>query len=200
LGGGDDLLAVNAHVGKQDQVNALFQAAMDKFGRLDVLINNVGMNLPTSSMAETDPGLWQKIMDTNLGGAFLCSRAAARLMQGQGSGKIINVSSTAARRSAPGMGVYGVAKAGVEMLTRVLASELAPDIQVNAAAPGMVKTGFSKPFWSNQEIHDMVVKGIPQGRLAETRDVVGPILFLASAAAGYITGQTIIIDGGASAV
>ncbi|HON96584.1 MAG TPA: SDR family oxidoreductase, partial [Deltaproteobacteria bacterium] len=100
-----------------------------------------------------------------------------------------------------GMGVYGIAKAGVEMLTRVLASELASsNIQVNAVAPSMVRTEFSKPFWSNDIIYGQVVKGIPLGRIAEPMDVVHPVLFLASDAADFITGQTLLVDGGATAI
>jgi dehydrogenase/reductase SDR family protein 4 len=198
---GGDVLAVAAHVAQPDQVEDLFGAVMAKYGRLDVLINNVGMNIMTGAIADTDPGLWSKIIDTNLTGTFLCSRRAAQEMRGQKSGKIVTVSSIAGRRAAPAMGVYGVAKAALEMLTKVLAVELAGDnVQVNAVAPAMVKTDFSKPFWANPALHDEIVKQIPLGRLAETWDVVGPILFLASAASDYITGQTLVVDGGATVI
>jgi NAD(P)-dependent dehydrogenase (short-subunit alcohol dehydrogenase family) len=201
LGGGEDLLAVQAHVAKEPDVEALFDRVMDVFGRVDILVNNVGMNLLTPSLADTDLGLWQKIVDTNLNGTFLCSRRAARIMKEQGGGKIVTISSIAGRRAAPGMGIYGVAKAAVEMMTRVLAMETAAfNIQVNAVAPSMVKTDFSKPFWSNQEIHDQIVKTVPAGRLADPIDVAQPVLFLASRAADFITGQTIMVDGGASAI
>ncbi|MFH1136512.1 MAG: SDR family oxidoreductase [Pseudomonadota bacterium] len=201
LGNNPDLRVFQAHVGKDEDVDALFNQVKAWFGGLDILVNNVGMNLFTPGLAETDPGLWRKIVDSNLNGTFLCSRRAAALMKEQKSGKIVTITSTAARRAAPGMGVYGVAKAAMEMMTKVLAAELAPfNIQVNAVAPGMVKTDFSKPFWSNPEIHDHVVKSIPAGRLAESRDVVHPVLFLASAGAGYITGQILGVDGGATAV
>jgi 2-deoxy-D-gluconate 3-dehydrogenase len=201
LNGGDNVLAMPAHVAKEDDVNKFFDAVQEKFGRIDILINNVGMNLMTVSTNETEPALWQKIMDTNLTGAFMCARRAAVVMKGQAGGRIVNISSVAAHRAAPGMGIYGVAKAGLEMLTKVLASELGPfEILVNAVAPGMVKTDFSKPFWGNQEIHDTIVRQIPLGRLAETADVVSPVLYLASKANTYITGQTIMVDGGATAV
>ena len=197
----DNLLAVPCHVAQEDQVEALFAQVKETFGRLDILVNNVGMNLHTPGLAETELALWQKIMDSNLTGSFLCARAAARLMRGQGGGKIINVSSTAAHRAAPPMGIYGIAKAAMEMMTKVLAAELAGDkVQVNAVAPGMVKTGFSQPFWSNQDMHDQITARIPLGRLAETGDVVEPVLFLASDAADYITGQTIVVDGGSTIV
>jgi NAD(P)-dependent dehydrogenase (short-subunit alcohol dehydrogenase family) len=99
------------------------------------------------------------------------------------------------------MGIYGTAKAAIEMLTRVLASELAPfGIRVNAVAPAMVRTDFSKPFWSNADILTQIVKGIPMGRIAEPLEVVYPALFLASDGASFITGQTLVVDGGTTAV
>jgi 2-deoxy-D-gluconate 3-dehydrogenase len=201
LGGGKSLLAVQAHIANEADVERLFDAVLERFGRLDVLINNVGMNLLTASVPETDLALWQKIIDTNLNGTFLVSRRAAKIMKPQGGGRIVNISSIAGRKASPGMGIYGIAKAAVEMLTRVLASELAPfKIMVNAVAPAMVRTDFSKPFWSNKEIHDQVVKGIPLGRIAEPMEIVYPVLFLASDAASFITGQTLVVDGGATAI
>ncbi len=193
------LLTVAAHVAEEEQVERLFEAVLARFGRLDILINNVGMNLLTPSLVEADPALWRKIIDTNLTGTYLCSRRAAKAMRGQGRGKIVSLSSVAAKRASPGMGVYGIAKAGIEALTRVLAVELAPEnIQVNAVAPSMVRTGFSAPFWSNEELHQKLVAGIPAGRLAEPADVARVVLFLASEASDYITGQTITVDGGGS--
>jgi len=194
-----DLLALPAHIAEEDQVERLFAAVLDRFGRLDILINNVGMNLLTPSTVDADVAAWRKIIDTNLTGPYLCARQAARAMRPHKAGRIVNLSSIAGRRATPGMGIYGVAKAGLEMLTRVLAVELAPDnIQVNAVAPSMVKTGFSAPFWSNESLQAQIVAGIPAGRLAEPMDVVHPVLFLASDAAGYITGQTLIVDGGST--
>jgi len=201
LNGGDKLLALQAHVAKEEDVDALFKKAMEHFGRVDVLINNVGMNLFTPSLAETEPSMWQKIIDSNLTGTFLVSRKAAEIMKAQKSGKIVSISSIAGRNAAPGMGIYGIAKAGIEMMTKVLASELAFfNVNVNAVAPAMVRTDFSKPFWSNADISQHVVKGIPLGRIAEPLDVVHPVLFLASAGADFITGQTIVVDGGTTAV
>ena len=201
LDAGDNLVVQPTHIAREEDVAVLFRRAVDSFGRVDVLINNVGMNLLTPSTAEVNPATWQKIIDTNLNGTYLCSRAVAQLMKEQGGGKIVNISSIAARRATPGMGVYSVAKAGIESLTRVLAIELASDnIQVNAVAPSMVKTGFSAPFWSNPETHDEIVKGIPLGRLAEPADIVEPVLFLCSEGASFITGQVINVDGGATVV
>ncbi len=199
LNGGENLQTVQAHVAKEDEVSRLFDEVMAKFSRIDVLINNVGMNLFTPSVAETEPAMWQKIIDSNLNGTFMVSRKAALIMREQKQGKIISISSIAGRRASAGMGVYGIAKAGIEMMTKVLASELALfNIQVNAVAPAMIRTDFSKPFWSNDDIQNEVLKGIPAGRIGEPEDVVHPTLFLASDESAYITGQTICIDGGAT--
>jgi 2-deoxy-D-gluconate 3-dehydrogenase len=197
---GVDIMTQVANVGKSDQVGDLFQAAEERFGKLDILVNNVGMNILTAMVTEADERLWDKIIETNLKGTFLTSSRAADLMKRSGGGKIINISSTAARHVAKGMGIYCVAKAGVEMLTRVLAVELAPGrINVNAVAPGVVKTQFSRPFWSNDGMLKELTKTIPMGRIAETNDVVGTVLFLASSLSDFITGETITVDGGSLA-
>ncbi|HOF14558.1 MAG TPA: SDR family oxidoreductase [Spirochaetota bacterium] len=199
LKAGDDLLTCVAHIAKEDDVNALVDAAVQKYSTVDILINNVGMNLMTGSLVDVELSAWQKIIDSNLTGTFLVSKKVGAIMRQQKRGKIVSISSVAGRLASPGMNVYGIAKAGVEMMTKNLAVELAPfNVQVNAVAPGMVRTDFSKPFWSNEAIHDMVVKNIPMGRIAEIDEVVHPVLFLASDGARYITGQTIVIDGGAS--
>lgn len=197
----EQLLAIACHTAKEDQVTGMMEQISASFGRLDVLINNVGMNLMTASTLETEISLWNKIIDSNLNATFLCAQKAAGLMKAQKAGKIVSITSIAGRRAAPGMGIYGVAKSGIEMLTKVLASELAgSNIQVNAVAPGMVRTDFSKPFWSNEQFYSEIVKGIPMGRIAEAIDVVHPTLFFASSAADFITGQTLVVDGGATAI
>jgi 2-deoxy-D-gluconate 3-dehydrogenase len=200
LDAGDRLLAVQAHIARDEEVETLFQTALEKFDAIDGLVNNVGMNIASGTI-DAEPALWRKIIDSNLNGSFLCARKAGQLMRERKKGKIVNISSIAARRSAPFMGIYGVAKAGIEMMTRVVAHELAPfNVQVNAVAPSMVRTKFSQPFWSNHDIHDQIVKTIPLGRIAEPADVVGPVLFLCSEASDFITGQTLMVDGGASAI
>jgi 2-deoxy-D-gluconate 3-dehydrogenase len=197
---GLDVMARVANIGKSDQVKNLFQAIEKRFGKLDILVNNVGMNILTPSVVEAEERLWDKTMETNLKGTFLCSSRAVNLMRNTGRGKIINISSIAAKRAARGMGIYCVAKAGVEMLTKVLAVELAKDhINVNAVAPSVVKTRFSRPFWSNENLLNEMVKTIPMGRIAETGAVVGTVLFLASSLSDFITGEVITVDGGAMA-
>lgn len=201
LGNSENLATAEAHIGKPEDVDRLFEKIREKYGRLDILVNNVGMNLVTPGIADLDPGLWQKIIDTNLSGTFLVSRKAAALMREHKSGKIVTLSSTAASKATPGMGIYGIAKAGIEMMTRVLAAELAPfNIQVNAVAPAMVRTDFSKPFWSNEEMLAHITASVPMGRIAEPAEVVLPVLFLASQGSSYITGQVLKVDGGSTAV
>ncbi|MBN2034272.1 MAG: SDR family oxidoreductase [Deltaproteobacteria bacterium] len=197
---GFDVLARTAHAGKADHVAALIAAIEELYGRLDILINNVGSNILTPSVVEADEGLWDKLMETNLKGAFLAASCAYPLMKKTGGGKIINISSIAARKAARGMGIYCVAKAGLEMLTKVLAVELAQDgITVNAVAPCVVKTRFSQPFWSNESLLKEIVASIPMGRIAETTDVVGAVLYLASGLSDFVTGEIVNVDGGAMA-
>jgi NAD(P)-dependent dehydrogenase (short-subunit alcohol dehydrogenase family) len=121
-------------------------------------------------------------------------------MKKRGAGKVVNITSTAAKKAALGMGVYCVAKAGVEMLTKVLAVELAKDhVNVNGVAPCMVKTKFSQPFWSDEGLLKEIEKTVPMGRIAETADVVGAVLFLVSGLSDFITGEIITVDGGSLA-
>jgi NAD(P)-dependent dehydrogenase (short-subunit alcohol dehydrogenase family) len=196
-----NVLAIQAHIAKEDEVENLFRQISETYPAIDVLVNNVGMNLMTPAIPDTDFAMWQKILETNLNGSYLCSRAGSRIMRKAGRGAIVNVSSIAGRKASPAMGIYGIAKAGLEMLTRVMASELAQyGIRVNAVAPGMVRTEFSKPFWSNPELYGHIASSIPMGRIAEPMEVVHPVLFLASQASAFITGQTILVDGGATAI
>jgi len=197
---GLEVLTRDANVSKSDEVRALIQAVNEKSGRLDILVNNVGTNILTPSVAEADEGLWDKIMATSLKSAFLVSSHAVALMKKTGGGKIINISSIAARKASRGMGIYCVAKAGLEMLTRVMAVELAADhINVNAVAPSMIRTAFSQPLWSNEGLYHEILKTIPMGRVAETNDVVGAVLFLASELSEFITGEVVTVDGGSMA-
>jgi len=200
LDGGEHVLAIAAHIAKEADVERLFDRTLERFGRVDALVNNVGMNLITG-VVDAEPALFNKIVESNLTGTWLCSRKAAQCMRERQAGRIVSITSIAARRAAPFMGIYGIAKAAIEMMTKTLAQELAPfNVQVNAVAPCMVRTAFSQPFWSNDDLLKEIVKTIPMGRIAETADVVHPVLFLCSKGAGFITGQTLMVDGGASAV
>jgi NAD(P)-dependent dehydrogenase (short-subunit alcohol dehydrogenase family) len=148
-------------------------------------------------MIDASEEVWDKIMDVNLKGYFVCCKEVARAMIQSGGGSIINISSTAAFRSYPGLGPYCVSKAGITMLTKVLASELAQNgIRVNAIAPGTVKTKFSEAVWKNDKYLEKRLRDIPEKRLADPEDLVGLSIFLALEESSYITGQTILVDGG----
>ena len=193
------IVTVSAHLGKAEDVERLFAEVQKEFGGLDILVNNMGMNIFTPSTVEADISLWDKIITDNLKAAFLCCRQAFPLMKEKG-GVIVNISSIAGNRAAPGMGIYGIAKAGINMLTKVLAKELAlSHIRVNAVAPGVVETEFSRPFWSNESILKGILQGIPMGRIAKIEDVVQVVDFLSSERSAYLTGDIISVSGGAEA-
>jgi len=197
---GAKVLTVPAHLGKVEDIDKMFETVAQEFGGLDVLVNNMGMNIFTPSVVDADEALWDKIMDLNLKSVFLVSQRAAKIMRDTSSGKIINVSTVAARKATPGLGIYGVAKAGVEMLTRVLAAELSPfNIQVNTIALAMIKTKFSEPLWSNDVLREQIESSNLMGRIAEPEEVVGAALYLASEASSFVTGSVLVLDGGTTA-
>ncbi len=192
-------LAVQADITQKADVGSLVQRVTSEFGVIDILVNNAAMNIRAPLLELREDG-WDKVINTDLKGYYLCSQAVGKIMVEQKRGSIINMASTAAVKAAPEMGAYCIAKAGVVMLTKILALELAQyNIRVNAVAPYMVKTKFSQPLWSDPETLKQLESEIPLGRLAETEDIIGPVLFLASDASAYITGHTIILDGGLSA-
>jgi NAD(P)-dependent dehydrogenase (short-subunit alcohol dehydrogenase family) len=164
---------------------------------VDILVNNAATNPHFGPILTAEESHWEKILDINVKGYFRMVKACVPAMQKRGGGKIINVASIAGRVPLPGMGVYSVSKAAVLMLTEALAVELAPlNIQVNAIAPGLVKTRFSAALWKNPQIYEAVTKAIPQRRMAEPEDIAGIALYLASPASSFTTGATIVVDGG----
>jgi NAD(P)-dependent dehydrogenase (short-subunit alcohol dehydrogenase family) len=192
-------LAIRADITRQDDVDNLVQKTVAELGTIDILVNNAAMNIRAPLLELNEEG-WDKVIDTDLKGYYLCSQAAGRVMVKQKRGNIINIASTAAMYTAPEMGAYCIAKAGVVMLTRILAIELAEyNIRVNAVAPSIVKTRFSQPLWADAKTLKEIEARIPLGRLAEPEDIVGSVLFLASDASAYITGHTLIVDGGSGA-
>ncbi len=192
-------LAVKTDITQKADIDNLVQRVASEFGAIDILVNNAAMNIRAPLLELREDG-WDKVINTDLKGYYLCSQAVGRQMVEQKGGSIVNIASTAALKAEPQMGAYCIAKAGVVMLTRVLALELAQyNIRVNAIAPYMVKTKFSQPLWSDPETLKQIEAEIPLGRLAEPGDITGSVLFLASDASAYITGHTIILDGGLSA-
>ena len=194
---GSKAIAVRADVSKKEDAENLVKQAVGKFERVDVLVNNAGHSSKDAwfmKLDEVTDDLWYSILDTDLKGTFLCSRAAARVMQKQGSGKIINVSSIPALVGDQRGIVYAAAKAGVLGLTKVLARILAPKIQVNAMVFGSIRTGWID--WLDKKEISEIVAAIPLKRLGEPEDIVRVAVFLASRDSHFITGQTIVIDGG----
>ena len=189
-------LAIKADTSIKADVDRFIRQAAERFGSVDVLVNNAGIMIKRTILdfAETD---WDALMNTNLKGYYLCAQAAGRIMAKQKKGNIINIASQHAFRATPDFGVYAIAKAGVVMLTRVLARELGPyHIRANCIAPGLVKTDFSKESWSNSDFLKKREDSLPLRRVAEVDDIVGAALFLASDASSYVTAQTLIMSGG----
>jgi NAD(P)-dependent dehydrogenase (short-subunit alcohol dehydrogenase family) len=183
-------------VSLNEQVEALVKATVETFGRLDLLINNAARSFLRPLLELREDG-FDKIFDTNVKGTFLLSRAAAKVMKEQGGGRIVNITTVGAVRGGVMMGAYHASKAAVKMLTMCMAAEWAPyNISVNAVGPGLTRTHFSQPIWSNPELERQIVMRIPKGRLAEPQDIVGAVLFLCSDSAGFITGQSLYVDGG----
>jgi len=194
---GGEALAVAAHTGDAAAVEALVAGAVDHFGGIDILVNNAATNPHFGPFLTAEDSHWDKILDVNVKGYFRVAKACAAVMRARGGGKIINVASVAGLEPQPLMGVYCVSKAAVLMMTEVLAAELAADnIQVNAIAPGFVKTKFSQVLWSTEAIHDRLVQAVPQKRMAEPQEIAGIALYLASPASSFTTGATIVVDGG----
>jgi len=164
---------------------------------VDILVNNAATNPHFGPIMTAEESHWDKILDVNVKGYFRMAKACVPSMESRGGGKIINVASIAGLTPLPNMGVYSVSKAAVIMLTQVLALELAPfGIQVNAIAPGLVRTRFSRALWENPQVYEAVVKSVPQKRMAEPDEIAGIALYLASRASDYTTGAVIPVDGG----
>ena len=194
---GGTALAVAAHTGDDAAVEALVARAVDEFGGVDILVNNAATNPHYGPVLTAEDGHWDKTFDVNVKGYVRMVRACMAPMQARGGGAVINVASIAGIKPETGMGVYAVSKAGVLMLTQVLAVELAPaNIRVNAVAPGYVKTKFSSVIWQNPHVYAAVKARIPQGRMAEPEELTGVMLYLASDAASFTTGAVFTVDGG----
>jgi dehydrogenase/reductase SDR family protein 4 len=191
-------LAVATHVGRLEEINNLVSKVKDEFGRIDILVNNAATNPTMDQAIDIGERAWDSIMNLNLKGLFFLSQAVAVLMKEQGGGKIINVASI--EGITPGiLPVYAISKAGVIMATKVMAQQWAKyNIRVNAIAPGLTRTRFSEALLSNPDILSVAMMMTPMGRVAEPEEMVGAVIFLASDASGYVTGQVLAVDGGAT--
>lgn len=200
-----DVLSRTLDATDEAQVRKAFEAIGAEWGGLDGLVNLAGFAKEKTPVGATPRAVWDEVMDGNLTAAFLCSQAALPLLRAGNDAAIVNMSSGLAVKPAPGYGPYSAAKAGVLALTRLLAAENAPAIRVNAVAPAAVETAFLKGGTgrggddANGPARldlDAYLKTVPLARLAQPDDVVGPILFLLSPAAAYVTGQTLHVNGG----
>jgi 3-oxoacyl-[acyl-carrier protein] reductase len=189
---GGSALAVVADVSDEAQVDALFDAALERFGTLDVLVNNASLTNTERHFLEADADWWNRIIAVNLNSAFLCGRRAAQIMARKRSGTIINMSSGGASRAHRGNAAYDAAKGGIEALTRAMALDLGPyGVRVNALVPGSIDSKGMSP-----ELKRERGENIPLGRVGEVDELAGPAVFLASDDARYITGHLLVVDGG----
>jgi len=192
---GGSALAVACHTGRKEQILALVQQTVDKFGTVDIVVNNAATNPHFGNLLDASDEQWQKTIQTNIMGYFWLIQAVAPFMLKQKSGKIINISSVAGLTPGQFMGIYSVTKAAINMLTQSLAQELgAQGIQVNAIAPGLIETKFSGALLKNEQL----VEGITSraGRIGQPPDIASAALYLASSASDYMNGHVMVVDGG----
>ncbi|MBB6282129.1 3-oxoacyl-[acyl-carrier-protein] reductase [Geobacillus subterraneus] len=191
---GREAFAVQADVARAEDVERMVKTVLDQFGRLDILVNNAGITRDNLLMRMKEEE-WDAVINTNLKGVFLCTKAVTRPMMKQRYGRIINVASVVGVIGNPGQANYVAAKAGVIGLTKTAARELASrNITVNAIAPGFITTDMTEAL--SAELKEEMLKQIPLARFGEPDDVARVAAFLASDAAGYMTGQTLHVDGG----
>jgi 3-oxoacyl-[acyl-carrier protein] reductase len=194
---GDNAAGVAADVSTAEGARALVQGAVDHFGRLDVMVANAGINIVKDAV-DFEPEEWRRVLATNLDGVFYCAQAAGRLMLEQGSGSVISIASVTSFNAFPRRAAYATAKAGLVMLTKVLAAEWGPGgVRVNAIAPGYVRTDLVQGLADGGELDlGAVQRRTPMGRLAEPKEIASAAVFLASDEASFITGETLVVDGG----
>ena len=189
-------LAVAAHNAKSEDSKMLIERVVKEFGRIDILMNNAGTNPYYGPIMDQDEKTYDITMNVNVKGIFILSQLAGRIMRGRGGGCIINTSSIGGLRAGE-LGVYSVTKAAVIMLTQVMAKEWGQyNIRVNTIAPGIIKTRLSEALWKDPKVNEKAVQSMALMRLGEPEEVAGTVVFLSSAAGSYITGATIVVDGG----
>jgi len=191
-------LAVEAHVARMEQISGLVEKVVAEFGKIDILVNNAGTSPVFAPALELEERAWDVVINLNLKGLYFLSQMVARVMKEHGGGNIINVASVDGFRSEDNVGVYAISKAGVIMATKVMAREWNQyNIRANTIAPGMIHTRLLDSHWEvAPQDKPEVIKRILMGRIAEPEELVGAMIYLASDAASYVTGQTFIVDGG----
>ena len=194
---GSKAIALTADISRRGDVESMVRKTLETYGKIDVLVTCAGVWIPGQNLIECSDESWDKVIDTNLKGTFLCCQTVGKIMVEQKSGSIINMSSQVGLTPGAGAGAYSISKAGIIMLTRQLALELSGyKIRANALAPGIVKTDFNSAYWKDPAVEIQTAGMVPLGRLAEPEDIAQAAVFLASDAASYITGQVLCINGG----
>ena len=200
---GGKAIAVPGNVSKKADVEQLFATARKAFGPIDILVNNAGASPAMKTVLETDERLWETVMNLNLKGTYFTSQAVAKVMKDQGGGRIINIASVDGHRAEPGVSVYSISKAGVLMLTKAFAKDLAPyNILVNSIAPGPIRSKMMDSHWGHlspeeAQKHIREAEKLTRlGRFGVPDDIAGAAIYLASEAASYTTGAEILVDGG----
>jgi 3-oxoacyl-[acyl-carrier protein] reductase len=190
--------SIPADVTSAEAMEELCRKTLDRFGSLDVLVNSAGFTTP-AKIGDLSPDLWKSGIDVNLSGAFYATQAACRHMISQGAGRIIYIGSAGSITGGGGSAAYSAAKAGINGLVRALSKELAPrGITVNAVLPALIETDLLRDKEPDSKKRNKYIERIPVGRFGTPEDVAYMVLFLASEYAGFITGQNIIVDGGAT--
>jgi NAD(P)-dependent dehydrogenase (short-subunit alcohol dehydrogenase family) len=194
---GGEALAIPCHVGDKGQLQNLVGKTRGTFGGIDILVNNVGANPVLGPLHELSDEAFDRVMTSNLRSALWLSQLVLPEMATRRDGAVIFLSSIAAQRASAGINAYGVAKAALVQLARGLAAEWGPyNIRVNCIAPGLIKTDFARALWEDEARAKTRIAETPLGRLGEPQDIAGAAVLLASREGSYITGQTIIVDGG----
>lgn len=195
---GGKCMPVAAHVARLDEINKLVGKVIAEYGKIDILVNNAATNPTMAAAIDIEERAWDAIMNLNLKGLFFLSQAVAKVMKEKGGGIIINVASIAGI-TPDVLPIYSISKAGVIMATKVMAQQWGQyNIRVNAIAPGLTKTRFSEALWNNPDIVQVALGRNPIPRVAEPKEMVGAIIYLASNASSYVTGQTLALDGGST--
>ncbi len=183
-----------ANAGDPAQADACVAATVERFGGLDILVNNAATNPYGGPAMDIDLPRYDKTMQVNLRGPLVWTQEAWKAAMEQSGGTVINIASVGGYSIEPSIGVYNTTKAALIYLTKALAAEMAPSVRVNAIAPGLVKTDMARALWEPAE--EAVARSMPLGRLGEPEDIAHAALFLASDAASWITGHTLVVDGG----
>jgi NAD(P)-dependent dehydrogenase (short-subunit alcohol dehydrogenase family) len=183
------------NVGDPESAEAVVAATIEEFGGVDVLVNNAATNPYAGPMIDVDLGRWDKTFQVNVTAPLVWTQLCWNLWMKEHGGSVINVSSVGALGTSPALGVYSTTKAALIHMTEELAAELAPQVRVNALAPGLVKTDFARALWDGGR-GDEVARAYPLKRLGEVDDIAGAALYLASDMSSFMTGRTLVLDGG----